>query len=109
MKTGDASADRLATIEQSLVKLDPLTRSSWAYFLGQELEYLGKHDEAEKYWRRSLATPSFDLAAATLAGFELSKHHGTARPDDDAYDENDLWPPRRSGISPAATNESQTD
>ena len=109
IKTGDASTERLAKIEKSLANVESITRSSWAYLLGQELEYLGKHDEAEKYWRRSLTTPSCDMAAVTLAGFALSKRHGTSRPDDDAWDENDLWPPRRSGIAPQTTGESQTD
>ena len=53
-------------------------------------------EEAEKYWRRSLVTSGRDITAATLAGFELAKRHGTSRPDGDALDEDDLWPALQS-------------
>jgi hypothetical protein len=93
MESGDASDERLSRIDELLCAVDPRTRSTYAYYVGKELETLGKEAEAEKYWRRSLVTPSFDIPCATLAGFELAKRHKTSRPDDDALDAEDLWPP----------------
>ena len=61
-----------------------------------ELDALGKKDEAEKYWRRAIVTVDADVTAATLAGFELAKRHGTSRPDGDVLDEDDLWPAPQS-------------
>jgi len=92
MKSGDASDERLARIEELLQATDPSTRGAFAYYLGKELDDLGKKADADKYWRRSLVMPNYDLPSGTLAGFELAKRHGTSRPDDDVLDEEDLWP-----------------
>ena len=92
MKTGDASPERLGKTEQLICKTDQISRSVLAYYLGKELDALGKQEEAEKYWRRSLTMPCGNMYSATMAGRELAKRHGTSRPDDDELDASDLWP-----------------
>ncbi|MHB8972267.1 MAG: tetratricopeptide repeat protein [Pirellulaceae bacterium] len=92
MKSGDASEERLARIDELLQAVEPTSRGAFAYCLGKELDDLGKKSEADKYWRRSLVVPRYDIPTSTLAGFELAKRHGTSRPDDDVLDEDDLWP-----------------
>jgi tetratricopeptide (TPR) repeat protein len=92
MKSGDASPEKLAKIEELLSAIGPEARTSLAYCLGKELDALGKKEEAEKYWRRCLVTSGRELTAATLAGFELAKRLKTSRPDGDVLDETSLWP-----------------
>ena len=79
MKSGDASAARLEKLEKLLSEIDATACAALSYFVGKELDALGKKDEAEKYWRRSLTIARHDTATATLAGFELAKRHGTSR------------------------------
>ena len=92
-RTGDASQERLERIDSLLCELDPTTRGAYAYYVGKELDRLGKTAEADRYWRRSLVIPGGDTPGATLSGWELAKRHSVSRPDDDALDETDLWPP----------------
>ena len=92
LKTGDTSGERLEKIERLLGPIEPAHRSAFAYFLGRELAALGQTEEAEKYWRRALVLPGRDLSCATLAGMELSKRHGTSRPDDNVLEKSDFWP-----------------
>ena len=92
MKSGDDSTARLEKLEKLLSEIDATACDALSYFVGKELDALGKKDEAEKYWRRSLTIARYDTATATLAGFELAKRHGTSRPDDDVLDEDDRWP-----------------
>ena len=91
-KTGDASPERLEELNTLLRSVDLNSRSVFAYAIGQELATLGQSEVAEEYWRRALITPNYNTYAATLAGMELARRHGTSRPDDDALDETDLWP-----------------
>ena len=93
MKTGDASADRLAKIEKLLMEVDGGSRAAYCGDLAMELDALGKKEDAERYLRRCLVNPDGNWAHTTLAGFELAKRHKTSRPDDDVLDESDLWPP----------------
>ncbi|NLX55886.1 MAG: hypothetical protein GXY58_12290 [Planctomycetaceae bacterium] len=93
LESGDASDERLSRLDELLGAVGALERSAYAYYVGKELEALGKQAEAEQYWRRCLQTPGHDLPAATLAGYALAKLHGTSRPDADALDADDLWPP----------------
>jgi tetratricopeptide (TPR) repeat protein len=96
MKSGDASPEKLAKIEELLSVNVAGVRTGLATCLALELDALGKKDEAEKYWRRAIVTVDADVTAATLAGFELAKRHGTSRPDGDVLDEDDLWPAPQS-------------
>ena len=80
MKSGDDSTARLEKLEKLLSEIDATACDALSYFVGKELDALGKKDEAEKYWRRSLTIARYDTATATLAGFELAKRHGTSPP-----------------------------
>jgi hypothetical protein len=96
MRTGDASPGRIASVEASIAAIDDndrTTRCAMNFYAGAELEALGQINEAEKFWRRSLVEPIHDRYVSALAGAKLAKLHGTSRPDDDALDETDLWPP----------------
>ncbi len=93
MKTGDASADRLAKIEKLLMEVDGFSRADYCGDLAMELNALGKKEDAERYLRQCLVNPDGNWAHTTLAGFELAMRHKTSRPDDDVLDESDLWPP----------------
>lgn len=92
IKTGDASPQRLEKLDELLGSTAPDLRSVSAYAIGQELAALGQAEAAERYWRRALVIPGRNTHAATLAGMELAKRHGTSRPDDDVLDKDDLWP-----------------
>jgi hypothetical protein len=97
VKSGDPSADRLATLDEALKAADKTrhnTTIGWAYIIGNELEAAGREKEAEKYWRRVLVDPSHPAFFATLSGVKLAKYNGTARPDDDVLTADDLWPPK---------------
>jgi len=102
LKSGDASEERLEQLEKMLTDIEEITRSAFAYFVGRELDELGKSEEAEKYWRRAMILPNYDLYYATLAGNALAEHHGTSRPDDDRLDKGDLWPARSDKGRPRA-------
>ncbi len=102
LKSGDASEDLLDQIEKMLTNIEENTRSAFAYFVGRELDELGKSEEAEKYWRRALILPNYDPIYATLAGSALAESHGTSRPDDDRLDKDDLWPARSDEGRPRA-------
>ncbi len=93
MKTGDASADRLAKIDARLCAAGPEYYPEFAYFVGKALEDIGESAQAEKYWYRCVRIPDRNWVYTTLSGAELVKRHGTSRPDDDVLDEDDLWPP----------------
>jgi hypothetical protein len=98
-KNGNPSPERVAAIEEALLKLDDEHRSSavgWCYFIGTELEAAGNKQEAEKYLRRALIDPNRDLILAALAGDKLAKLNGKSRPDKDALEPKDLWPPRKT-------------
>ncbi len=92
LKTGDTSAERLEKLDELLCDMDANTRTLYAYFVGRELAAAGNQEEAEKYWRRVITTADANTNCSTLAGMELTKRHGTSRPDDDVLDEGDLWP-----------------
>ena len=92
MRSGDASEKRLGRIDELLGKVEENTRSAYSYFVGMELDKLGKTEVADLYLRRSLITPAYDPIYATLAGKALAGRHGTSRPNDDALDDGDLWP-----------------
>jgi len=92
LKTGDTSPERLEKLDGLVAPIDSAGRSAFTYVVGRKLAALGQPEAAEKYWRRALVTPGYHTDAATLAGMELAKRHGTSRPDDDVLDEEDLWP-----------------
>jgi hypothetical protein len=91
LASGNVSADRLEQLDQMLNGLTVFEQSAFAYLLGKELDALGKHTEAEKYWRHSLFCYGIDRRYATLAGMELARRHGTSRADDDAPREGEGW------------------
>lgn len=91
LASGNASADRLTQLDQMLSGLTASEQSAFAYLLGRELDAIGKHTEAEKYWRHSLFCYGIDRRYATLAGMELAKRHGTSRADDDVPREGEGW------------------
>jgi tetratricopeptide (TPR) repeat protein len=96
VKNRNPSPERVAAIEDALLKLDDDHRNSaagWCYFVGTEFEAAGTKKEAEKYWRRALIDPSRDQILAVLAGDKLAKLNGKSRPDKDALEPKDLWPP----------------
>jgi len=94
LRTGDASEERLKQIEELLVKVDDNARSAFSYFVGKELNAMGKWKEGDTYLRRALVLPFNEPRYATLAGNDLAERHGTSRPEDDVLDQTDLWPAR---------------
>jgi tetratricopeptide (TPR) repeat protein len=96
VKNGNPSHERVAAIEDSLLKLGDDARQSavgWCYIIGTELEAAGNKKEAEKYWRRALIDSNRDQILACLAGDKLAKVSGKSRPDDDPLAAKDIWPP----------------
>lgn len=99
VKNGNPTPERVATIEEGLLKLDDESRNSavgWCYFIGTELEAAGNKKEAEKYLRRALVDPLRDQVLSCLAGVKLAKLNGKSRPDDDALAAKDMWPPLKA-------------
>jgi tetratricopeptide (TPR) repeat protein len=99
VKDGNPSPERVAAIEEALLKLNDEGRKSavgWCYFIGTELEAAGNKKEAEKYWRRALIDFDRDQILACLAGVKLAKLNGKSRPDDDPLAAKDLWPPLKA-------------
>lgn len=70
-----------------------VTRCAFAYLFANELERLGKSDEALLYWRRALVEPQREAYYSTLAGRILCDKLGTSRKTRDVLDEDDLWGP----------------
>jgi tetratricopeptide (TPR) repeat protein len=96
VKNGNPTPERVAAVEQSLVKLpadDRVSAVGWCYFIGAELQAAGNKKEAEKYLRRALVDPDRDQILAGLAGLKLAKLNGKSRPDSDPLEAKDLWPP----------------
>jgi hypothetical protein len=99
LKNGNPSDERLASIEDALLNLDEEHRNSavgWCYFIGTELEALGKKKEADKYWRRAIVDVSRHQGLAVLAGDKLAKLNGKSRPNDDSLNADNLWPPLKA-------------
>jgi tetratricopeptide (TPR) repeat protein len=99
VKNGNPTPERVAALEEALLKLPEDNRSSavgWCYFIGTELDAAGNKKEAEKYWRRSLIDANRDQVVATLAGVKLAKLSGKSRPDDDPLAAKDMWPPLKA-------------
>jgi tetratricopeptide (TPR) repeat protein len=95
-KNGNPTPERLAHIDELMLALPYAHReimTVWSFLIGNELEALGKKEEAEKYWRRCLIQPVRNADYSDLAGAKLAAlHNGPARPDDDVLTPADLWP-----------------
>jgi tetratricopeptide (TPR) repeat protein len=92
MRSGDASKERLDTLESLLTALDSTSRTAFAYHVAKELDHLKQTAQAELWYRHALVLSGREALRATLAGAELVRRHGTSRPNDDVLDETDLWP-----------------
>lgn len=92
LEHGKVEPATLRKLEELLEEV-PLesTRAAFAYFAANELDALGEKELAVKLWTKALRMPSGDFNYSTLAGHELSKLHGTSRPDGDELTQDDFW------------------
>ena len=91
LETGEASDDLLKQLEAEYLKLDVINQSAFGYYLGIELDAIGKPKLAEKYFLRSMICMK-DEICGTLAGAELVEKHGTSRKDNDPITPATMWP-----------------
>ena len=91
LETGKASDELLKQLEAEYLKLVEINQGAFGYYLGVELDAIGKPKLAEKYFRRSMICLK-DQTHGTLAGAELVEKHGTSRTDDDEVTPATMWP-----------------
>lgn len=92
LRSANASPEMLHEIDRRLLAAPPTARGEFACIVGLELAALGKTDEAEVYWLRALANPGVSHIHGTLAGWELTKRRITARDDQGAFRDGEIWP-----------------
>jgi tetratricopeptide (TPR) repeat protein len=79
--TGELPSEAsLADYDERLEKLDKAQRCDYEYFMGRVHELRGEPDVADTYYGRAVTRGPLDRHNATLAGYYLSKRHGTSRP-----------------------------
>lgn len=71
-----------AEADQQLSQLkEDYSRTNYNYFIGRAYELQGEKELADGYLRNALRRNTFERYNATLAGYYLSKRHGTSTPD----------------------------
>ncbi len=80
-REGSLDDASLADVDRKLEKFSLWARCNYWYFLGEQLALHGHEQQAEEYWRRTIASGQTNKYNDTFAGQRLTEKYGTSSPD----------------------------
>lgn len=86
LKLEAAPLEKLQERVDAVLELPDYIHCLCLYVLGKEMALAGHEEAAVKTFRRAIMYFTSDEAISTLVGAELAKRFGTAREDDDSWD-----------------------